>query len=976
MTRRPAPPAFVFVLTLLLACLSISRVDATGTGPAKGLDDYIVRTWNENDGLFASRITAMEQDGDGYLWLGTDVGLVRFDGVRFVPVTQVGDVSVPASPVPALLSTRDRALWISIIGTNGLVRWHDGEATAFGPAQGLDGGYAMTIVEDHANVMWVGTRAGLFWLDGKRWRPVENVPGLSGRSVIALYETTDGRLWASTREAVFRRDRDAASFVQIDTLDVASNAWQGFSQDAAGVVWISDFTEGFRRVGEHVPHPNRSGWGVQLLHDRRGNFWVATRADGLWRVRGDAVEVLTHKDGLATDAVQCVFEDREGNIWVGTQAGLQRLTPNRVKPVTDVPIARAVVKTRDGSIWIGNAKGLTRFGPGGRRQRHYGKQEGLPGNVVLGLHVDRDDHLWVTTEMGLTSFSNGQFSPLVVASRGDARRIFSMAHVKNEFWLRDNALDLVHTSEDGQRLPLSPIPEDFHQSVSALSSDNEGNLWLGHTEGRVGVLRPDARFERHVLPIGPIRTIRRADDGTVWIGGDEGLTRVRDGKVHSLGAAQGLPNQVKAIVDDGAETLWIGVGSGIARIDTVEIERAFDDPKYRIQYRLFNTADGAAGVPVNDGGSTGMRADDGRLWFATSAGLTVIDPDDIGPPRLTAPAVVEAVTADAQHMELESGLMLPAGVSHVQFLYTALALTDSLRVEFMYRLDGVDRDWVPAGTSRQASYANLGPGQYTFRVKASNGDGVWGEPAVLAFGVHPKFYQTNWFFAAAAFTIFSLVYLVWRLNARRVRTQFALVLAERIRMSRAIHDTLLQGFAGLALQLDDLAHAEMAPAATRERLRGIRRRVEDYIREARQSIWDLRSPVLERRSLPEALREVGARTIADRPVSLDVSVKGAPLPFQPVVEQQLLLICQEALSNAVRHGAPQRVGVELEYGTSQVSVRVSDDGRGFDPHTIEKVTGHYGVISMRERAAQVRGKVTIASQPGKGTCVETVVPVS
>jgi signal transduction histidine kinase len=195
-------------------------------------------------------------------------------------------------------------------------------------------------------------------------------------------------------------------------------------------------------------------------------------------------------------------------------------------------------------------------------------------------------------------------------------------------------------------------------------------------------------------------------------------------------------------------------------------------------------------------------------------------------------------------------------------------------------------------------------------------------------------------------------------------------------MSRAIHDTLLQGFAGLALQLDDLAHAELAPSVTRERLRGIRRRVEDYIREARQSIWDLRSPVLERRSLPEALREVGARTIADRPVALDVSVKGAPMPFQPVVEQQLLLICQDALSNAVRHGSPQRVGVELEYGTSQVSVRVSDDGRGFDPHLVEKVTGHYGVISMRERAAQVRGRLTIASQPGKGTCVETVVPVS
>jgi signal transduction histidine kinase len=310
----------------------------------------------------------------------------------------------------------------------------------------------------------------------------------------------------------------------------------------------------------------------------------------------------------------------------------------------------------------------------------------------------------------------------------------------------------------------------------------------------------------------------------------------------------------------------------------------------------------------------------------------------------------------------------------VQFLFSALTMTDSPRVEFLYRLDGVDREWVPAGTIRQASYANLGPGQYTFRVKAGTGDGTWGQPEVLEFGVLPTFYQTGWFFAALALGAFSLVYATWRLNARRVRMQFALVLAERIRMSRAIHDTLLQGFAGLALQLDDLAHGEMAPATTRERLRGIRRRVEDYIRDARQSIWDLRSPVLERRSFPDALREVGARAVADLPVALDVNVKGAPLPFQPVVEQQLLLICQEALTNAVRHGAPQRVDVELEYGKSQVSVSVSDDGRGFDPRAV--VTGHYGVINMRERAAQVRGKLTIASQSGKGTRVETVVPVS
>jgi signal transduction histidine kinase len=335
------------------------------------------------------------------------------------------------------------------------------------------------------------------------------------------------------------------------------------------------------------------------------------------------------------------------------------------------------------------------------------------------------------------------------------------------------------------------------------------------------------------------------------------------------------------------------------------------------------------------------------------------------------------VTADSYQHTVTSGLLLPAKTSHVQITFNALTLSDPMRVRFRYRLEGFDRDWVESGAIRQATYTNLPPRQYRFRVSATGGDGTWSDPGVLLeFGVAPMFYQTRWFLALGVLAVAGLVYAAWRMHVRQVRHQFAMVLAERIRMSRAIHDTLLQGLAGLALQLDDLSHApESTPAATSDRVRRMRRRVEEYIREARQSIWDLRAPALEQRSLPSALREVGARAVADRAVSLDVSVKGAPQSCPPAVEQQLLLICQEALTNAVRHGAPRRIDVELEYGREQVSVRVSDDGRGFDPARVEQVTGHYGVLSMRERAAQVRGRLTIASEPGSGTRVEATVPV-
>ena len=964
---------------LAVAMLALPALVAARPGP-HGIDDFTLRTWNENDGLSASRISAIEQDQDGYLWLGTDAGVVRFDGVRFVPLTTVDGFRMPTAQVSSILSATDRSLWVSMSGRYGLLRVRNGRVTGYGPKEGLPDGYVTTLFEDRSGHVWLGSNVGLFRFDGKRWQR-DPTPALETGPILAIHESRDGRLWIATRSAVFRRDDEGAPIVQVDSVEVASNAWQGLSEDEAGVMWITDLRQGFRRVGERsAATPIERGWGVQLLHDKRGGFWVATRNRGLWRVESGAagskpvVDVITTKQGLATDAVQCVFEDREGNLWLGTQNGLQRLTPNRVTPIATLPLARSAALTPDGSVWIGSAAGLTRFVAGGQRQ--YTETDGLGGSVVLALNVDPAGTLWISTENGVSRFQHEQFSGIVVPSDGVVQRVFSMATTSSGTWLRGLSRRLFKVSPQGRVIEPTEIPEALRAGTLVVASDRRDNLWIGASEGRVGVLRPNGRFDAYRLGIGAISAIHETGDGSIWIGGEDGLSRLANGVVQSITAENGLPTHIKAIIDDTDGVLWVGLVSGIARIERKEFDRALAERGYRIQYRLFNTAAGAAGVPMTDGSRTAVRSSDGRLWFATSAGVTVIDPHRIAPVRPASPAVFESVTADARQIVPEQGMMLPARVSNVQFLFTALALTDSMRMQFKYQLEGIDRTWVDGGTTRQASYANLGPGHYRFLVTASNGDGVWSEPTVLAFGINPMFYQTRWFYGLCGVAAVTLMWAIWHLNARRVRKRFALVLAERIRMSRAIHDTLLQGFAGLALQLDDLAHGpDVEHAAIGERLRRIRRRVEDYIREARQSIWDLRSPVLERLTFPDALREVGSRVIADRPVSLDVTIKGVPQPCSPVVEQQLLLICQEAVNNAVRHASPRRVDVELEYLHDALRVLVRDDGRGFDLHAAERAFGHYGVISMRERAAQVRGRLTIASVPGEGTSVETVIPV-
>jgi signal transduction histidine kinase len=356
--------------------------------------------------------------------------------------------------------------------------------------------------------------------------------------------------------------------------------------------------------------------------------------------------------------------------------------------------------------------------------------------------------------------------------------------------------------------------------------------------------------------------------------------------------------------------------------------------------------------------------------------VTIIDPRNVGEASAVPPVKIESVAADGRSFDLASALQLPARTSHLQIGFAALRLSDPMRVRFRYRLDGYDRDWVDAGAARQATYTNLPPREYRFQVMASSGDGSWGEPsAALTFGIQPMFYQTRWFYFVCGVSVFLAVYVSWRLHVRQVRRQFALVLAERIRMSRAIHDTLLQGLAALALQVDDLSHnPDLSSPSGRKRILAIRRQVEGYIRQARRSILDLRTPTLATRDLPQALKEAAERVIGGRPVELDVTVKGIPQTYAASIEEQLLLIGQEAVNNAIVHGQARRVAVELDYSEDRMSMRVADDGCGFDPEVALKASGHYGLVSMRERAEQVRGQITIASTPGNGTEVETVIP--
>jgi signal transduction histidine kinase/ligand-binding sensor domain-containing protein len=961
-----------FERSLLLAIVAFATTASAQTSGV--LDDYTVASWTDRDNLPSARIWGIEQDTDGYLWLGTDAGIFRFDGVKFAPIETLVRPPFPVDRPVAMLAACDGSLWLGY-GAGNVVRVQGGQVRTYGEGTGAT---VYTLLEAHDGTLWAGTGAGLFRLRHEKWDRIAD-EGLAQGPILAVFEDHAHQLWTATRTAVLRKAPNEEAFHQVGLAESSGFLGPQFSEDVHGGIWMTDRHQGFRDISG-TPHARAGirveGSGVYLAHDRHGTLWVATQGQGLWRVRAEPtglneIDRVTVKDGLLSDAVRAIREDREGNIWVGTYSGLQRFSPRRVKGLTTLGIARALTVTPDGSVWVATATGLARITRSGIVQG-FGEADGLPGPTVLALHTDRTGVLWAGTDRGVARLVNGRFVHLPAPAEGEMSRPMTLTSFGSAVWIRDTDRGLFKW-EDGT---LTPVPL---KGSATMRVDREGRMWLGGTGGQVTIIMPTGTRRTEHLPIGTVSAMYEdRTSGAVWIGGASGLARFANGRFVSITRDTGFPADVLSMVTDEMGAMWVAVPVGIVRVEQAEFDKAAATPGYQLRYLLFDASDGSAGVPTRSGGPNAVRDADGRLWFSTGNGLTIVDPKHLGAPRQPPAVRIESGTANAQRFDVVPALSLPARTSHLQLEFTSLTLTDPARVRFRYRLDGFDSDWTDAGTSRQATYTNLPPRDYRFRVMASNNDGSWNQPgeASWSFTILPAWYETKAFYLGCLLAMALLLWGAWRYRVMQVRRQFALVLAERIRMSRTIHDTLLQGMVGIALQFNDLSKTVDATPVAREQLGRIRRQVEDYIREARSSIWDLRSPRLEQRSLADALREAGERVTAGTHVAFDLEVTGTPRECSSKTAEQLLLIGQEAVSNAVRHAQAHHVRMELRYEDDRLRLCVSDDGRGFDIEVARNTEGHYGLISMRERAEQVRGWFSVVSAPGTGTQIEAIVPTT
>jgi ligand-binding sensor domain-containing protein/two-component sensor histidine kinase len=964
---------------VLLLTIALTGAPAVRGEAQQGLlSGYTVTSWTLADGVPIGPINAIAQDADGYLWLGTTRGLVRFDGARFTPWNAIHSARLPEVEVLSLSVGREGTLWAGFTRTGdgvSVVALRHGEVVTVSEGNAPHES-TTAVVEDRAGHVWAVSDGALYRLRGGGWDVIRGEP-LGDAVVLGVRDDVRGTLWVGTRDGLFRK-RDGDRFELVDQ-GVARDT----SESARGTLWITDPAHGARRLGAPPRLTNIDGRGMRLLHDARDNLWVATTGQGVWRVRDvgttaatPVVERLTTQTGLSNDVVQSIFEDRERNIWVGTMLGLHSLTPQQLTPLASDALVQAILPDNDGSVWVGTANGVMQFhNAGGTWQRRRVSDRG----DIQSLFRDARGVAWARTRDGMLPFVRGRLAegapatdiappcsngatlspPTDVTSAGDRRRVVAV----------DAAPEAA--------VAVRPVCVTRDAVWAAGTGDTLTVRRGGHVLASIRLPSPPAIISQRAID-----TIFEDAQGTMWAGSTSGLWRIRDGKAEHFGEDLGLPAQrVMAMTQSADGFLWLAVDRGrmhpgrraaLIRLHPSDLDRAAAVKMPLTGYKIYDAINGLAGVAL--GRATAARAADGSLWFAIGGSLNVVDPRHVAddePPEMV--AQIATATVDDRLVTPGSTAALPAATRKVQIDYTALRLTAPGQIQFRYRLDGFDRDWVDAGARRQAYYTNLAPGNYVFRVQA-NGDGTaWTAPeAQWAFAVQPAFHQTGWFYVLGGTVLLLVAWGVAHTRVWILNRQFAATLAERTRLSRELHDTMLQSLAGIALQVQAIARQSLPEAAgQRSQLLALRREVEEYIREARQAILDLRSPRLEASGLAGALTEIGRRTVVP-PTRFDLSADR--IAAETATEGELLRIGQEAITNAARHAGATHIHVNLRQEADVVRLRVTDDGQGFDVDTMTAGnSGHYGLIGMQERAARLGGRVTITSS-ASGTVVEASVP--
>ena len=962
------------------ALLFIVITSSPALDPHRSLNEFGHQSWLTENGLPQNTVQAVVQTQDGYVWIGTQEGLARFDGLNFAVFDKENTPAFKSNDIRFLQPDRQGRLWIST--SYGLVCRDNGDFRGYTVSEGLPDNSIGPIVEDTGGNVWIGTAAGLARFENGKFKTFTTENGLSSNLVQTLYARANGTLLVGTSAGVQSLSGD--QFTAWSIPDVPPANITAIAESKNGQFWYGTLNGLYWTNGVtdfHLPD-NRIR---ALLVDREGALWIGT-SGGIVRVQTEKVETFTSANGLSSNLVLSMFEDREGSIWIGTEAGgLNLLKSKKFNTITTregLPsdLVKTVYQDAQGGIWIGsNGGGLTLFKDG--KFTTWTTKDGLSSDVVLSLAGDKEGTLWIGTPDGLNRFRDGRFQ-LFTFAEGLSNDLVRSVLVDRSGVLWVGTRDGLNVFRDNEFTTYTTHDGLANNFIGAIYEDSKGNLWVG-TLGGLSKIK-DGKFQTFTVKDGlssnTVISLYEDAAGDLWIGTNGGgLNRLRGDRFVSFTSSKGLAaDVVYRILEDKQQNLWCSSNKGIFRVSKAELEKAANDVTCRVNPVFYGPADGTLTREASGGGHpAGWQTSDGRMWFATIKGLAVIDPEHIPLNTSPPPIAIEQLVADNQTVSLNREGELEAGTSRLDFYYTALSFIAPENVRFKYKLEGFDDNWIDAGSRRVASYTNLRPGNYKFRVIAANNDGVWNESgAAFDFYLRPRFYQTYSFYILCALLLAVAGWLLYRMRVRRMALEFRAVLSERNRIAREIHDNLAQDILGISVQLELVARLMPAAAeAAKGHLDRARLLVRNSMTEARRYVWDLRSQELHKKDLLAALRDTTSRLTAAAGIEAVVEVTGPPQPLPVEVETNLLRIGQEAVNNAVKHAHAQRIDVGLNFATRNVRLSISDNGRGFNPND-QIADGHFGLIGMRERAEQIGGVLTIESGRENGTRIAVDVPLN
>jgi len=1001
---------------------------AFALNPDREIHQLAHRSWGERDG-YPGRAQALAQTTDGFLWIGSDIGLFRFDGVNFERYVPRSGDQLPEDRVHSLLALPEGSLWIAY-GTlgneNKICFLRDGNVKCYGKADGVNA-IPQAIVNDREGTIWANTNVGVIRFNHTRWEHIgkdwnfpEDVPRATST---ASFVDSRGTLWAGINNTVLYLKQGSKRFEPTGMFAGYSTA---IAEAPDGTIWLADSDSYVRAISTSVSAkssamikceietpigtapkcPSEDPLVVKvrtangLIFDRNGSLWTTTNSFGLDRVphperlrdvsiskNSDALQEFASKDGLSADNCNPILEDREGNIWVATRDGLDQFRDTPLVPAAlPTSIFQIAIAPADGGdIWAAWSFNFVARIHGNSRDVSLVPFEAFkPYRDPAGL-------TWIMSD-SLGQWKDGQFRTVAQSPDGGSFGTWQVAGDKlGTLWAFSDGHGFF--SLDHHRWKAWPTPPEVaRQRVADMYSDSAGLIWVSTYEGDIITMDKGNIVDHPVKPDSSLRYVRAFAERApheIWAGGAGGLVLIDGGHFRVIRpAALDALEDVTGIVDAGSDGLWLNTADGVIHVSRGEADRALQDPSYRFQWERFDSFDGLPGqTQAIDQFPKAIQGTDGRIWFAATRGVAWVDPKNIPRNALPPPVSITSVSADGLRYPRIADLRLPAHTANIQIDYSALSLTVPERVRFRYKLEGIDRKWQEPGTRRQAFYTRLAPGKYRFRVIACNNDGVWNEAgASLDFSILPAYYQTGWFRALCAAAILLSLWFVYQFRLRQLQHQFNIGMEaevhERTRIARDLHDTLLQSLHGLMFQFQ--AVRNLLPRRPDEAMQSLDTAIHDTERalaESRDTIQGLRSEAFARGDLAEVLMAASLElassgSVEQEPPVFELIEEGERRTLSATAKSEVSRIALEILRNVYRHAHASQIEAEIRYDDLVLRLRIRDNGRGIDPNVLKEggVGGHWGLRGIRERAQRIAARLDFWSEIGAGTEVQLTVP--